>query len=174
MAINYGAGIGAFSNPLGIQTNTAYLNPDWGLGSNTGMSAIAQSPMMAQAPVTTAMQGGGMLDALGWGGNGTATSVFPAAPGMSNSAGGIFGNMNWNALGNIANLIGGFGGLYSAYQGTKIAKDSLNLQREAYQKNLANQTKSYNTALSDRARTRGVMEGSSSADVDKYIRDNSL
>lgn len=172
MAINYGQGIGSFSNPMGMQTDTAWMNPSWGIGGG-GMGGAA--PAMAQAPTATNFGNGqGMMGALGWGSDGLASSQFPMAPTGGQTAGGMFGNMNWNALGNIANLIGGFGGLYSAYQGTKIAKDSLNLQREAYQKNLANQTKSYNTALSDRAKTRGVMEGSSSADVDKYIRDNSL
>ena len=174
MAINYGQGIGAFNNPMGMQTNTAYMNPEWGLGAGSGQAGF-QSPAMASAPMGgQGAQGGGMMGALGWGNeSGQASGMFPEAPGQA-GAGGMFGNMNWNALGNIANLIGGFGGLYSAFQGTKIAKDSLNLQREAFQKNLANQTKSYNTALSDRARARGVMESASSADTDKYIRDNSL
>lgn len=122
---------------------------------------------------------GGMSEILGIGSN-----YYPPAPNqgggfMSNlfgggGQGGQGGGFNWNALGNISNLIGGLGGLYSAFQGAKIAKQGLALQTEAYRTNLANQTKSYNTALSDRARSRGVMEGSDSSAVDKYIKDNSL
>lgn len=147
----------------------------------------ASGPMVPQLTDTGALSmnnggqmgmNGGMSDVLG-----TGSNYFPQAPNQGGGfMGGLFGGgqaggqggFNWNALGNISNLIGGFGGLYSAFQGAKIAKQGLALQREAYESNLANQTKSYNTALTDRARSRGVMEGSDSSTVDKYIQDNSL
>ena len=65
-------------------------------------------------------------------------------------------------------------GLYNAYNSNKLAKQQLRFSRNFANANLANQTQSYNTALADRARSRGVMEGQSQAQVDSYIAANRL
>lgn len=98
------------------------------------------------------------------------------APAMGGAGAGGFGGM-LNGIGGLqglSSIIGSIGSLYGAFQGAKLARDSLNFQREAYGKNLENQTKSYNTALSDRARSRGVMAGQTSDQVDDYINSNKL
>lgn len=158
MALDYSSGIAQF-------------NPYQATGPMVPIMTNSSFGMDTNNPAAT----GSIMDVINPGA--AYTPGFPQIPGMAQQ-GGIFGGQgggfNWNALGNIANLIGGFGSLYSAFQGAKVAKESLALQREAYQTNLANQRKSYNTALEDRARTRGVMEGSDPSAVDKYIRDNSL
>lgn len=66
------------------------------------------------------------------------------------------------------------GNLWGAFQSNKLARDQLNFTRDFANKNLKNQTTSYNTALEDRARGRGVQEGQSSEQVQAYIDRNRL
>ena len=61
------------------------------------------------------------------------------------------------------------GGLIAAFGSLGLARDSFNLQKDVLNTNLNNQIKSYNTALEDKARSRGVMEGQSSSEVQSYI-----
>jgi hypothetical protein len=150
-----------------LQTLTA-------LGGSNGWFGGSQAPASAAPALTD-------TSAL-------STNYFPAAPmdgamGFHNnmfgapdpSQGGLNGMLSGvGGLQGISGIIGSLGGLYSAFQGAKLAKDSLAFQKQAYTKNLQNQTQSYNTALTDRARTRGVMEGQSSQQVDDYISQNKL
>jgi hypothetical protein len=66
------------------------------------------------------------------------------------------------------------GGLWNAFQAMKLAKKQFKFTKDITETNLANQMKSYNTALADRARGRGVMEGQTSDQVAQYINANSL
>lgn len=70
--------------------------------------------------------------------------------------------------------LGTLGGLWGSFQSTKLAKDAFNFQKGMTEKNYANQIKSYNTALTDRATTRGFVQGDSSAETQQYINDNKL
>lgn len=70
--------------------------------------------------------------------------------------------------------ISSLAGLYTGLKSLGLAQDQFDLTKQAYQTNLANQTKSYNTALSDKATARGVMEGQNSDQVAAYIKANSL
>lgn len=65
-------------------------------------------------------------------------------------------------------------GLWSAIQSAKMAKKQYDFTRATTNANLANQTQSYNTGISDRARARGAMEGQTSDQVADYIAKNSL
>ena len=66
------------------------------------------------------------------------------------------------------------GNLWGSFQSTKLAKDSFNFQKGMAEKNYANQIKSYNTALTDRATTRGFVQGDSTETTQQYINDNKL
>lgn len=73
--------------------------------------------------------------------------------------------------------IGGLGALNSIFQGreaTKLAKKQYNLAKDVTNTNLTNQIRSYNTALEDRARSRGVMEGRDDSYVDEYVEKNRM
>lgn len=65
-------------------------------------------------------------------------------------------------------------GLWNAYNANKLAKQQFRFTKNFANANLANQTQSYNTALNDRARTRGFMEGQSQGQIDQYIANNRL
>lgn len=68
-------------------------------------------------------------------------------------------------------------GLWTAYNGTqslKLAKSAYNTQKDLAYKNLGNSIKSYNTALSDRLRSRAAMETGNKNAYDDQIEENKL
>jgi hypothetical protein len=65
-------------------------------------------------------------------------------------------------------------GLYMGMKQLGLAKKQFKFTKEVTNTNLNNSIKSYNTALSDRARARGFTEGQSQSQIDSYTRDNSL
>lgn len=66
------------------------------------------------------------------------------------------------------------GGLWAASNAAKMAKKQFQFSKNFANANLANQTQSYNTAISDRARSRGAVEGQSASQIADYITKNSL
>lgn len=70
--------------------------------------------------------------------------------------------------------LGTIGNLWGAFQSNKLARDSFNFQKDFAQRNLANQIQSYNTALSDRATSRGFVQGDSAEKTQQYINNNKL
>jgi hypothetical protein len=79
----------------------------------------------------------------------------------------------WQKFGYVMDGIGAIGGLWGAIQQNKIAKQQLALSKEAYNTNMNNTIKTYNTALEDRIRARYTMEGRSDQ-ADAYIDENKL
>lgn len=70
--------------------------------------------------------------------------------------------------------LGTLGDLWGSFQSNKLARDSFNFQKGMAEKNYANQIKSYNTALTDRATTRGFVQGDTADTTQQYISDNKL
>lgn len=66
------------------------------------------------------------------------------------------------------------GNLWGAWQANKLARDQLNFTKDFANRNLANQTQAYNTALEDRGRSRAAVEGQTSAEAQAYIDRNRL
>ena len=66
------------------------------------------------------------------------------------------------------------GNLWGSFQSNKLARDSFNFQKGMAEKNYANQLKSYNTALTDRATTRGFVQGDTAEQTQAYIDKNRL
>lgn len=89
----------------------------------------------------------------------------PLATGLGFNVG--TGQLALAGLGSLANI---FGGLKAG----KLAEDQFKFTKAVTNTNLNNQLQSYNTALSDRARARGVAEGQSTAEVQAYIDKNRL
>lgn len=90
---------------------------------------------------------------------------------------GASGSGGIGALGIANGAISGIqtlGNLWMGFKAMKLAKKQYKFQKKMTETNLANQMKSYNTALADRARSRGVMEGQTADQVAQYINSNSL
>lgn len=66
------------------------------------------------------------------------------------------------------------GGLWGAFQAQKLAREQFDFTKNTTNTNLNNSIKSYNTALEDRARSRGFTEGQSTGQTQSYIDNNRL
>jgi hypothetical protein len=64
------------------------------------------------------------------------------------------------------------GNLWAAFEAKKLAEKQFNFNKSVTNTNLANSIQSYNTALEDRARSRGFTEGQSQQQIDSYIAAN--
>lgn len=110
----------------------------------------------------------------------TPTTGAPTVPGVggvdpAGAQGGGFFGPNFAANGKM--LIGGIqtlGSLWNSFQQQKLAKKSFALQEEAFRTNIANSSKTYNTALEDRIRARYHTEGRSSGEADAYVNQHKL
>lgn len=98
-------------------------------------------------------------------------------PGNQGAAGGLGGQgfgLNMNTFRTGLGAINAIGGIYTGLQGLSMARKQLGLQTRAFETNLANTTKAYNSSLEGRARSRAVIEGTSDADTQAYIDRNRL
>lgn len=83
------------------------------------------------------------------------------------------GALGW--LGKAENLsaamqgIGALTGAWQGFQQLRLAKDQLNFQRDAWQKNFGNSVRSYNTRLEDRIRGRTAYYTGKENDVQAYL-----
>lgn len=101
------------------------------------------------------------------------TVQFPKADPTSDSTGTLMGV----DLGKLQLGFGGLqalGNLWNAFQGQKLAKQQFNFAKDFANRNLANQIKSYNTALTDRITSRASSNGLSQEQVDQYIKENRM
>lgn len=87
---------------------------------------------------------------------------------------GIAGGLNFEGIGNIMSGLGSVAQIFSSLKAMGLAEDQLDFQKSAFNTNLKNQTKSYNTALEDRTRSRYHSEGRTSSDVDNYLAKHSI
>jgi len=92
-----------------------------------------------------------------------------AIPNSKNSSGG-----GSSDLAGIAQLIQGLSGLYTGFVGNQQARRSLNFTKDAFNRQNAQQVKTYNNYLEDRARSRFGIEGKSQAEADAFIKKQSL
>lgn len=135
------------------------------------------TPQMTQAAVAQqAISSAGGVDLSTAAGN-VANVTIPNVNVPQTGVGQFFrnGDGSFNT-GNLQLALGGIqtlGALWNSYQQNKLAKESLSLQRNAFETNLANQTQTYNTSLEDRIRARYATEGRSEQ-ADSYIAEHSL
>lgn len=113
---------------------------------------------------TSGLSGGGFdgVGALSMGGGNPQSSGGPSFFQKGGGAG--------LALGAVQTLAS----LWSSFQQNQLASKSLALQTRAFDTNLKNQTKTYNTALEDRISSRYVTEGKSQGDAQTYIDKHKL
>lgn len=83
-----------------------------------------------------------------------------------NRAGGFL-KENGETIGLGVNALGALVGGFNSFRNYGLAKDNFNLQKRAFETNLANSTRSYNTSLEDRIRGRSSEQ--SEADIQAYL-----
>lgn len=66
------------------------------------------------------------------------------------------------------------GGLWGGLQAQKLARDQFNFTKNMATTNLANQTQSYNTALTDKINARAKTQGMTSQETQAYLDKNRL
>lgn len=108
-----------------------------------------------------------------WGNDPTVTGVYGDAPTfdpVGNQQGGS--DLDWNTgFKGLATL----GNLWGAFQGNKLARKQFSLASDAYNTNLTNQIKSYNTTLEERIKGRHpTNDVAAQAKADAYIAANKL
>jgi hypothetical protein len=101
-----------------------------------------------------------------------------AAAGAADPSKGWLGISGLGAnVGSLQGLLGGvnsIGQLFNAYQAQKLAKESLDFQKQTTATNMTNQLKSYNTQLTDRVNSRAAVNGMTDADKQAYLNANRL
>lgn len=116
--------------------------------------------------------GAGILPGLGIN-NGTGGFGAIGGPGQA----GAYGTgLGWNVgTGQLAlSGLSALGNLWNAFQAQGLAREQFDFTKRFAERNLANQTQSYNTALTDRITSRAHTQGMSAADRDAYLDANWL
>lgn len=119
-------------------------------------------------------------DMPNWGNDPTVTGSYGGAPTFdptgNQQAGSDFG-WNMDTLNTGFKGLATLGNLWGAYQGNKLARKQLALSTDAYNTNLTNSIKSYNTQLEDRIRGRysptntiGQAEATKQIEANKLVR----
>jgi hypothetical protein len=96
-------------------------------------------------------------------------------PGANPTSPGLAG-LGWN-IGTGQLVLGGLsslGNLWSGIQAQNLAKQQFNFSKDFANANLANQIRSYNTRLEDRARSRQSIEGTPQSVTDEYVARNRM
>lgn len=110
----------------------------------------------------------------GFGNNGSAVTG-AGATGSGGLFGGVGGNdklTTWGKVGLGLQGLQTIGGLIGAFGSLSLANKQFNLQKDVLNTNLKNQIQAYNTALEDKARSRGAVEGQTPEQVAAYISAN--
>ena len=108
--------------------------------------------------------------------NGLSNGTFTLPENFNATSNTLNDDLGWNmgtaklGLGAISSL----GSLWGAYNQNKLANAQFDFSKQMANANLNNQIKSYNTALTDRANTRAVMEGRDQNWADQYVNQNRL
>ncbi len=111
-----------------------FLDIDFGGGGRNTSRAIDNQSLLGFGDTSTDVADAGIFGEGGFFGKGGGASL---------------------ALGGIQTL----GSLWSSFQQTKLAKKTLNFQKDAFRTNLRNATKVYNNSLEDRINARFATEG---------------
>ena len=142
----------------------AGLSPSWGAPQTNYQIA----PAMADWGMTPVIP-----DGMSMSGDLAVARAGGYAPSGAGGVGSGFGlNMGTAQLGLAG--IGTLGNLYAAFQAQKLAKQQFKYTKNVTDTNLANQIKTYNTSLTDRANNRQIVEGRTPEETKAYVDANSL
>lgn len=164
---------GAFNQSLGSPTgygltsmdiaNAMSTSPSDGMGITAAQVANARNAMPSQGigvgnPMTFGEQLGSSWDKM----NGFVNDQF-----------GGWGNV-WTGIQAIGNMYSGVKQLGLMQDQLDLARDQFGFNKALTSKNLANQVKSYNTALADKYRARAFTETGNANAYDKQIEERKL
>jgi hypothetical protein len=147
-----------------------WVNPLTSMGP--GVTPMGGPTLAAAAPVS--------VDATSLVGSSPVALTIPdlTSGGMGTAAGGSGGGLfGLSGIDTIRGVLGGLqtlGSLWAAWQSAKLAKEQFKFTKDITNTNLANQIKSYNTALTDRITSRAHMQGMSQAEANAYLKSHSL
>jgi hypothetical protein len=165
----------------GFGSNSPFL-------TNSPLLTGASDPSAAYIQTAASSSPGSMSGGSTSGG----LNYFPPAPNMNSGLASVIGTGKPGGLGDVGGIgnsghgfnigtaqlaLGGLqtiGALWNAWQANKLAKQQFNFQKDFANANLANQIKSYNTALEDRSRSRAFTEGQDAATAQAYVDHNRL
>ena len=138
---------------------------------NAGGFSLPNYSLGSTSRATEGFKMPGGLDATG---AGIGLGAKPGSGGLDDFLGWFKNkdNMDMAKLG-----IGGLQSLASLWGSQKalgLANAQFDFSKQMAEKNYGNSVASYNTTLSDRAASRGAMQGQSQQDVQNYINKNSL
>lgn len=152
-------------NPAASSANSGLASATPAFGADPGSGAV---PMATAQPDFSSLLGyqqtpGYQTPAMnsGPGGNPLGASSFKFGMNLPSLQVGLSG------LQTLSNL-------WNAFQQTSLAKQQLAYTKQIGNANLTNQIQSYNTNLTDRANSRGVMEGLTPTQTQAYINTNQL
>lgn len=157
----------SFGQFRGLPTIDSNMMPDY------SMDPVSSQPLgMNFSPDL-----GGMPN---WGNDPTVTGSYGDAPTfdpISNQQGGSDLAWNTGTLNTGFKGLATLGSLWGAFQGNKLARKQFSAAQDAYNTNVTNQIKSYNTSLEDRIRSRyayndkaGQAEATRQIEANKLVR----
>ncbi len=87
----------------------------------------------------------------------------------------LFGDNNQvGAIQGVAGLLGTGLNMYTGWKGLQMAEDQFNFQKDAFNKNYANQTKLINSQLRDRQQARYAANPHAYQKPDDYMKENKV
>jgi hypothetical protein len=131
--------------------------PDWNMG---GMNGAAGSDMASSM--------------MGWGGPQTGAPNATGVPAGANLMGSPKLGLNMGTANLALSGLSTIGNLWAAFQAQKLARQQFDYTKNVTDTNLANQIKTYNTTLTDRANNRSKVEGHDAGWAQGYIDTNAL
>jgi hypothetical protein len=148
------------------------------MGQTAGANLAMPNPVAAMTPQALTMPSGTDIAGVGVQAPQAPIATTPVAPADAVSNGNMFknsdGTFNFDGLGTITDGLATIGSLWSSWQQTKLAKETLAFNKASYQENLANEKQSYNTTLQGRTQAEFMAEGRSMDEVDAYYNENKL
>lgn len=84
------------------------------------------------------------------------------------------GGYDFGAIASLTESLGDLANIYSSFRANRIARDTLDFQRDSFQKNFANQVSTFNMNLEDRAHNRARQAGQTTAEAEAYINKHRL
>jgi len=104
----------------------------------------------------------------------TGGITVPPIPGTLNTGFNMKDLFSKDGMGLVLGGLQTIGSLWGAWKANQLAEKQFDFAKEFAEKNLANQTASYNTALEDRGRSRELGEGRDPQEARDYVERNRL